>query len=130
VVGTVALVLVTAVDLRFRLNLVMVAFLYLIVVVITSLRGSPSASSLVAIIATVALHYVFIDPPFSMALGAPLDAAALVAFSTTALVITYLVSRPRKSLANSRLHETALDSSSTPSPPWCGAPFPTAAVTF
>jgi two-component system, LuxR family, sensor kinase FixL len=98
VFGSVGLALLTVIGLRFQLNLATVALLYLIVVVVVSLRGSLPASVLVAVIAIVGLNYFFINSPFSMALSAPLDVAALIAFSTTAFVITYLVSRLRKSL--------------------------------
>jgi two-component system sensor kinase FixL len=98
VFGSAGLALLTVVSLRLQLNLATVALLYMIVVVGVSLRGSLPASVLVAVIAIACVNYFFIDSPLSMAISAPLDVAALVAFSTTAFVITYLVSRLRKSL--------------------------------
>src|SRR6266850_1869474 len=78
--GSIALVLVTFVCFRLGLNLVTTACLYLIVIVLLSLRGSD-----------------------------PLDAAIITVFLTTSAVITHLVSRVRKSAETSREQAALLD---------------------
>ncbi len=79
-----------------RLNLRSAA-LYLIVVVFVSLTGDLVASVVVSFIALLCLAY-FLSPPSSLfGLDDPLNAVALLAFLTTALVVTRLVSRRRAS---------------------------------
>jgi len=80
----------------FRLHL-RSALLYLIVVVLVSLTGDFVSSAFVSIVAFLCLAYFFTPPIFSLGLTDPLNVLALLAFLTTALVITRLVSNVRKS---------------------------------
>ena len=54
-------------------------------------------SLLISIIALCCLDYFFTPPIFELRLADPLDVVALVAFVTTAFVVTTLMSRMRKS---------------------------------
>ena len=73
------------------------ALLYLIVVVFVSLTGDLVASVIVSFIAFLCLSY-FLSPPSSVfGLDDPLNVMALLAFLTTSLVVTRLVSRRRAS---------------------------------
>ncbi len=97
-----ALALVTFVAWQFQPNALVpttAALLYLIIVVLLSLNGSFVLAAIVSIIAVLCLDY-FVTPPllsFS-SFGNPMEALALAAFLTAALVITRLVARMRSAL--------------------------------
>jgi two-component system, LuxR family, sensor kinase FixL len=97
VVGSIAVALLTFVCFRLDVDPVAAAFLYLIVIVLVSLRGSFVPSAVVSIIAICCLDYFFTPPLFQVRLSQPLDVVALVTFWTTALVITRLISKVRGS---------------------------------
>jgi signal transduction histidine kinase len=94
--GGVGLAFVTFICFRLQFNLATAALLYLIVVVLLSLEGSFVSSSVVSLIAVGCLAYFFAPPVFSFRVDDPLNVVAIVAFLTTSLVITRLVSRVRK----------------------------------
>jgi PAS domain S-box-containing protein len=74
------------------------ALLYLIIVVVLSLNGSFLSAAIVSLIAVFCLEYFCNPPLYTLGLEDPLEAIALLAFLTTALVVTRLVSRMRTSL--------------------------------
>jgi signal transduction histidine kinase/PAS domain-containing protein len=84
------------------------ALLYMVVIVLVSLQGRFIPAILASIVAIVCLDYFFVKPAFRMTLAESLDVAALVAYLTTALVVTGLLSRVRKSLRELRHSETRL----------------------
>ena len=93
--GMVALALITFVCFRSRLTVPTPTFLYLIVIVLLSLRGSFISSAVVSFAAVGCLDYFFVRPLFSFEVGDPIDIVAIIAFLTTSAVITQLVSRVR-----------------------------------
>ena len=97
--GGIAVALVTFVCFRLNVSITTAALLYLIVVVLASLTGSFVLSAVVSIIAILCLDYFFSEPLFriDIALSQPLNAVVLITFLTTALVITGLMSKVRKS---------------------------------
>src|SRR6266850_2309761 len=97
--GGIAVALVTFVCFRLNVSITTAALLYLIVVVLASLTGSFVLSAVVSIIAILCLDYFFSEPLFriDIALNQPLNAVVLITFLTTALVITSLMSKVRKS---------------------------------
>jgi len=97
--GTLGLVLLTFVCYQLQLNLATVVLLYLIIVVLVSLRGSFALSAIVSILAVLCLQYFFLPPIFSLRVTDPLDVVASIAFLTTALAITRLMSKVRRSEA-------------------------------
>jgi two-component system sensor kinase FixL len=107
--GGIALALLTFVCFRLRLNLVTTACLYLIMIVLLSLRGSFFLSVVFSIIAMGCLAYYFAPPDFSFGVRDPFDVAAIIAFLTTSAVITHLVSRVRKSAETLREQAALLD---------------------
>src|SRR5437899_8142378 len=107
--GGIALALITFVSLRLGLNLVMSACLYLIVIVLLSLRGSFLLSTVSSLVGVGCLAYYFAPPDFSFRVSDPLDAAIIIVFLTTSAVITYLVSRLRKSAETVREQAALLD---------------------
>jgi K+-sensing histidine kinase KdpD len=88
---------VTFVGFRRHADPAAAALVDLFVIVLTSLRAGLVAAVVVAIIAILCLDYFFTPPLFRVAIG-EIDAVALIVFSTTALVITRLMSSVRKSL--------------------------------
>ena len=94
---SIALALVTFVCFRFQIDLAVTAALYLIVIVALSLRGSFVLSAVFSLVTVALLAYLFAPPIFDLRVTDPLNAVEIVAFLTTSAVITYLVSRSRKS---------------------------------
>src|SRR5215470_7337387 len=95
--GAVVLALLTYVCFRLQVNSTTVALLYLIVIVLVSLRSGFIPAAFVSIVAYVCLDSFFTEPLFHIAMSEPLDVVAPVAFLTTSLVITRLMSKVRKS---------------------------------
>jgi signal transduction histidine kinase len=93
--GATALAALTVLCFRLQLNLATTGSLYLIVIVLLSLRGSFLASAVVSVIAVWCLDYFFVPPLFSLRVTDPIDIVAIAAFLTTSSVITRLVSRVR-----------------------------------
>lgn len=106
--GSAALAFLTFICFRFHANPTTVALLYLIVIVLVSLRSSFGPSALVSIIAYLCLDYFFTAPLFHLAMSETLDLVAPVAFLSTAFVITRLMSKVRKSMEDQRRAEEAL----------------------
>ena len=94
-VGMVALALITFVCFHSRLTVPTPTFLYLIVIVLLSLRGSLISAAVISFAAVGCLDYFFLRPLFSFGVGDPIDLVASIAFLTTSVVITQLVSRVR-----------------------------------
>ena len=92
----VALALITFICFQLRLSLTIATFLYLIVIVLLSLRGSFFASAIVSFVAVGLLDYYFVPPIFSLSVAHPADVVSIIAFLTTSAVITRLVSRVRE----------------------------------
>src|SRR6266446_2332582 len=107
--GGIALALITFVCFRLGINLVITACLYLIVIVLLSLRGSFLLSAVSSLVGVGCLAYYFAPPDFSFRVSDPLDAAIIIVFLTTSAVITYLVSRVRKSAETLREQAALLD---------------------
>jgi C4-dicarboxylate-specific signal transduction histidine kinase len=107
-VGIAALALVTLVCFRFQVNSTTVALLYLIVIVLVSLKSTLAPSALVSIIAYLCLDYFFTKPLFTLGLSQTLDFVAPIAYVATAFVITRLMSKVRKSMEDQRRAEETL----------------------
>jgi PAS domain S-box-containing protein len=100
--GGTGVALLTYICYRLRLDVAATALLVLIAIVLLSLTGNFVASAVVSIIATLCLHYFFVTPRFSWRMDDLLDIVALVAFLTTTLVITRLLSKVRESLRDAQ----------------------------
>src|SRR5260370_13481052 len=96
--GSGALALLSFICFRFQVNPTTVGLLFLIVVVVVSLRASLWSAALVAIIAYLFLDYFFTAPLFTLGMNQALDYVAPVAYVLIAIVITRLMARVRKSL--------------------------------
>ena len=110
-IGGIAVALVTFVCFRLDVSVTTAALLYLIVVVLASLTGSFVLSVVVSIIAILCLDYFFTEPLFHIdaTLHNPLNLVALITFLGTALVITSLMAKGRKSFEVLREQAGLLD---------------------
>jgi signal transduction histidine kinase len=106
--GSAALGLLTLLCFRFNANSTTVALLYLIVIVLVSLRGSFIPSAIVSFLAYICLDYFFTAPLFTLGMNQALDFVAPIAYVTTAFVITRLMAKVRKSMEDQRRAEEAL----------------------
>jgi PAS domain S-box-containing protein len=95
--GAIALALLTFVCFRLGLNLATTECLFLMIVVLLSLRASFVSSAVVSLIGVASLAYYFAPPNFSIKVSDPFEVVAIIVFLTTSAVITHFVSRVRKS---------------------------------
>ncbi|MBV8416153.1 MAG: DUF4118 domain-containing protein [Verrucomicrobia bacterium] len=95
--GCIVLAFVTFVCVRLHTRLAIVAVLYLLTIVIISLQCRFFVTLLCSVLAFLGLDYFFTSPVFSLAVTRPEDIAALFTFSTTALIVSALGSKVRKS---------------------------------
>jgi len=95
--GCIALALVTFVCSRFHARLAIVALLYLVVILLISLQGRLIVALLCSVVAVFCLDYYLTQRLFSLPVTQPEGIAAFFTFLTSALVVTTLVSRMRKS---------------------------------
>jgi signal transduction histidine kinase/PAS domain-containing protein len=84
------------------------ALLYMVVIVLVSLQGRFVPAIFASIVAISCLDYFFVKPVLRITLAESLDVVALVAYLTTALVVTGLLSRARMSLRELRHSEARL----------------------
>src|ERR1700684_1194431 len=101
----IALAGLTFVCFRLQLNISTVGFLNLLVIVLLSLAGEYVASVVTSVVAAVCLAYFFAPPIFSIRVDDPLNIVAIIAFLTTSLLISRLVSEGRTRSEKLRLNE-------------------------
>src|SRR5271166_4611239 len=106
--GGVSLALLTFVCFRLGLSLATTGFAYLILIALLSLRGSVIGSLAVAIAAVGCLNYFFTQPLFSFRVEYPQDIFALIAFSTTAIIVARLTAITRKASEEAQASQKAL----------------------
>ena len=119
--GFAAIGLLTLVYTRVRPNLAIGAFLYLIVIVLVSVRAGQLGSLLVSILALISLRLVFVMP---LRVQPDLDLTILAAFGVTALVVTSQSARVRRSLQQVEMirNELRLAIDSIPVLAWSNQP--------
>jgi signal transduction histidine kinase len=93
--GAIGLALVTFICFRLQVGLATAALLYLMVVVLTSLKGSFVSSTVVSVLAVGCLDYFFTTPLFTLGMNDLQSYVAMIVFVTISLIITRLVSRVR-----------------------------------
>ncbi len=94
--GAIGLALVTFICFRLQVGLGTAALLYLMAVVLVSLKGSFVSSTVVSVLAVGCLDYFFTTPLFTFGMNDLQSYVAMIVFLTTSLIITRLVSRVRK----------------------------------
>jgi signal transduction histidine kinase len=93
--GLIGLALITLAAIRLQLQPGAISLLYLVVIVFVSLRAGFASSVAVSLIAVLCLNSVFIPRFSSSGTRNPLDIVAILAFLTTAWIITGMVARMR-----------------------------------
>jgi C4-dicarboxylate-specific signal transduction histidine kinase len=106
--GGIALGLLSFICFQFHVNSTTVGLLFLIVIVLVSLRASLLPAALVSIIAYFCLDYFFTAPLFALGMNQTLDYVAPIAYLIIAVVITRLMARVRKSLEDQKRAEETL----------------------
>ena len=106
--GCAGLALMTLVCFQLNVRGAVAGLLYMTVIVLVSLRRRLIPAVLVSVVAVICLDYFFVDPIFRLRLAESLDVAALVAYLTTAIVITGLLSRVQRSVDELRRSEARL----------------------
>jgi len=94
--GTAALALFTWICFRLKLDIATTVPLYMIVVVLLSLRGRVVPAVVLSIFAALCLAYFFTPPLFSFQIDSPEDMVTVVVFATASLLIAGIVKRARK----------------------------------
>ena len=107
--GMAAVTLLTSICYKARVDLASAIPLYLMLVVLLSLAGDFVASAIIAGASTLCLDFFFTPPLFSLRMSNPLNGFALVAFVSTALVITRLVARVRHEAKFANVQRDRLD---------------------
>ena len=93
--GAIGLAFVTVVCFRLQVGLATTALLYLMVVVLMSLKGSMVSSTVISVLAVGCLDYFFTTPLFTLGVNDLRSYVPMIVFLTTSLIITRLVSRVR-----------------------------------
>jgi signal transduction histidine kinase/PAS domain-containing protein len=106
--GSAVLASVTLVCFRLHALPSVAALLYMVIIVLVSLQGRFIPAIFASIVAILGLDYFFVKPVFRITSAESLDLVALVGYLTTALVVTGLLSRVRKSLRELRRSEARL----------------------
>ena len=94
--GGAAVAFLTWICFQLKLNIATTVPLYMIVVVLLSLRGRVVPAVLLSVIAAVFLAYFFSPPIFSFQIDSPEDIVTVVVFATASFLITGLVRRTRR----------------------------------
>jgi signal transduction histidine kinase len=106
--GCAGLGLMTLICFQLNVRGAVAGLLYMTVIVLVSLRRRLIPALLVSFVAVVSLDYFFVDPISRLGVAESLDVAALVAYLTTAIVITGLLSRVQRSVDELRGSEARL----------------------
>src|ERR1700760_3289988 len=108
VLGAAGLAGITFLCLRFDMNLACAAFGYLTLIALLSLMGSFIGAVGLSIAAVVCLNFFFTSPLFTLRVEYPDDVFGLAAFLTSALLVTALVARLRKTAEDAENSRRAL----------------------
>ena len=107
-VGAAAIALLTVVCAQLHTLSSVPALLFMVIIVMISLQGRFIPAIFVSLVAIVCLDYWFIKPGFPIASEGTLDVVGLVAYLTTAIVITSLLAKVRRSFRELHLSEGRL----------------------
>jgi PAS domain S-box-containing protein len=94
--GAAALAFLTWICFWLKLDIATAVPVYMIVVVLLSLRGRVVPAVVLSIIAALCLAYFFSPPIFSLQIDSPEDVVTVVVFATASLLIAGLVKRARR----------------------------------
>jgi len=105
--GSVIVGVVTLVGFSLQADDAAIAVVYLFVIVLTSLWAGLTAALAVSVVAILCYDYFFAPPLFTLGIG-EIDIVVLIVFWTTAIVVTQLMSKVRKSFQEIQRSETRL----------------------
>ena len=94
--GTIGLALLTLICFRLQVGLAAAALLYMMLVVLVSLKGSFISLAVVSVLAIGCLDYFFTTPLFTLGKNDLPNWVAIIVFLAISLVVTRLVSTVRK----------------------------------
>jgi signal transduction histidine kinase len=94
--GVIGLTLLTFICFRLQVGLATTSLLYLMAVVLMSLKGSFITSTVVSMLAAGCMDYFFTAPLFTLGMNDLQSYVAVIVFLTISLIITRLVTRVRK----------------------------------
>lgn len=94
--GTIAVAVITLICLRLQVSLATSVCLYLVVVVLLSLKGTFVSSAIVSLIAGGSLIYFLSPPSFSFDVSDPSEVMVIVVFLIISAIVSNFVSRVRK----------------------------------
>jgi signal transduction histidine kinase len=107
-VGCAVLISLTFICFQLHTLASVASLLYMVVIVVISLQGRLIPAVLVSFAAVLCLDYFFIEAVFRLPMAESLDVVALLAYVTTAIVITGLLSRLQKTVKELRSSEARL----------------------
>jgi two-component system sensor histidine kinase KdpD len=95
-IGVICIAAVTLICFPLHLNFAIPAFLYLLAVVLRSPSSGFAPVAIVSLVAVLCLDYFFTPPILQLEVASPIDAAALLAYLITSLIITRLATDARR----------------------------------
>ena len=109
VAGFVGLGLLTFYGIAFQVHLTTMAFLYLLVVVAVATLGGFWPATLTSLAAVACLDYYFTPPIFTFNIEDPQDWVSMGTFVITALIISRLSARERRSAGDAATHRLEME---------------------
>ncbi len=109
VAGAAALALLTYLGVAFQTHLTTMGFAYLLVVVTMAAGDGFWQATLTSMAAVACLDYFFTPPVFTFNIGDPQDWVSLAAFEITALIISRLSARERRSASDAAVHRSEME---------------------
>ena len=107
--GCVVLIVLTAYGVVFHASLPTMGFLYLLLVVAVATLGGFWPATLTSIAAVLCLDYYFTPPIFTFNIDDPQDWVSLFTFEVTAVIVSRLTARERRSSSDAALHRREME---------------------
>jgi two-component system, OmpR family, sensor histidine kinase KdpD len=107
--GCVVLIVLTAYGVAFHAPLPTMGFLYLLLVVAVASIGGFWPATLTSIAAVACLDYYFTPPIFTFNIDDPQDWVSLFTFEVTAVIVSRLATRERRSSSDAALHRMEME---------------------
>jgi PAS domain S-box-containing protein len=98
--ASIALAVLTFVSFRLHAGSSMAAVLFFFLIVLISLWTGLVSTVFACVLAALCFDYFFTQPPYRLRMSEPVEIAAMIAFTTTALIVSRLLSRVRERTAD------------------------------
>ena len=99
ILASLALAVLTHVSFRLHAGPAMAALLFFFLVVLISLWAGLVTTVFACVLAALCFIYFFTQPLYSLRMSEPVEIVALIAFTSTALIISHLLARVRERTA-------------------------------